>query len=105
MIPLLALVLAFPGALSGRNWRRLAGALAVLAAAHVAGLILQLRFFYAFSLGAWSTANYSDLARNVVGGLRTFYDIPVTFALPLVLWVWFFPDRVFKLLGLSTETS
>lgn len=102
MIPLLALVLAFPGVLSGRGWRRVAGALGVLAATHVVGLVLHLKFFYAFSLGPWSAANYSDLSRNVIGGLRTFYDIPVTFALPLVLWVWFFPTRVFRLLGLST---
>jgi hypothetical protein len=105
MIPFLALVLAFPGALSGRNWRKLAGALAVLAAVHVIGLLLKLTFFYAFSLGSWSSAHYSDLARNVIGGLRSFYDIPITFALPLLLWVWFFPKRVFELLGLSTEAK
>ena len=74
-------------------------ALGVLAAAHVLALLWQLKCFEAFSLGPWSRANYSDLARNVYGGLRYFFDIPVTFALPLVLWVATFPDKVFALAG------
>jgi hypothetical protein len=101
LIPFLALVFALPGALKGRGWRAFATGLGLVAASHVLGLIIHLRFFYVFSLGAFSRATYSDLERNVVGAMRIFYDIPITFALPLLLWVGLFSDRVFALLGLS----
>jgi hypothetical protein len=51
-------------------------------------------------MGPWSRANYSDVARNVYGTLRYFFDIPVTFALPLLLWIGSFPQKVFALVGL-----
>lgn len=101
MIPFLGLVFALPGSLAGRGWRKLASGLAIMAVAHVLGLIIHLRFFYVFSLGPFSTATYSDLERNVVGALRVFYDIPVTFALPLLLWVGLFSEPVFALLGFA----
>jgi hypothetical protein len=99
MIPFLALVLALPAAMRRGGWRQLAYALPLLALSHVLAVLLQLRCFYAFSLGEWSTANYSDLARNVYGSLRYFFDLPVTFCLPLLLWVGAFPQRVQELVG------
>jgi hypothetical protein len=101
LIPFLALVLATPGALGRSGWRQLAYALPLLALSHLLALILQLKCFYAFSLGPWSDANYSALGRNVYGGLRYFFDLPVTFCLPLLLWVGAFPDRVQELGGLQ----
>ena len=103
LVPFLALVFALPGALSGRGWRALPVALGVLAASHVLDLVWQVKAFEALQMGAWSLANYSGLARNVYGTLRYFFDIPVTFALPLVLWVGAFSERVFKLLGLAPQ--
>ena len=50
-----------------------------------------------------SRANYSVVARNVYGTLRYFFNIPVTFALPLVLWVGAYPERVFALVGLPAD--
>ena len=100
LIPLLALVLALPGALARGGWKQLAYALPLLALSHLLALIVQLKCFYAFSLGDWSTANYSSFARNVYGGLRYFFDLPITFCLPLLLWVGAFPDRVEALVGL-----
>jgi hypothetical protein len=100
-LPLLALVLALPGALARGGWKQLAYALPLLVLSHLLALIIQLKCFYAFSLGDWSTANYSNLARNVYGGLRYFFDLPVTFCLPLLLWVGAFPDRVEELVGLG----
>ncbi len=101
LVPFLALTFALPGWLVGRGWRRLLAALCVLAASHVLGLVWQIKALEALSMGPWSRATYSSLARNVYGTLRYFFDIPVTFALPLVLWVGAYPERVFKLVGFS----
>jgi hypothetical protein len=99
LVPFLALVFALPHPLAGRGWRKLLTALAVLAAAHVLSLFFQLRFMEAFSMGPWSRANYSDVARNIYAALRYFFDIPVTFALPFLLWVASYPDKVFALVS------
>ncbi|HQT93307.1 MAG: hypothetical protein B7Z68_10700 [Acidobacteria bacterium 21-70-11] len=101
LVPFLALVFALPGWLAGRGWRRLLAAVGVLAASHVLGLVWQIKALEALSMGPWSRATYSSLARNVYGTLRYFFDIPVTFALPLVLWVGAYPEKVFKLVGFS----
>jgi hypothetical protein len=101
LVPFLALVFALPGWLAGRGWRRLLAALGVLAASHVLGLVWQIKALEALSMGPWSRATYSGLARNAYGTLRYFFDIPVTFALPLVLWVGAYPEKVFKLVGFS----
>jgi len=101
LVPFLALVLALPHPLAGGGWRRLLLALAILAASHALSLLWQLKCLEAFSMGPWSRANYSDVARNVYGTLRYFFDIPVTFALPLLLWVGTYPQQVFALVGLG----
>ena len=105
LVPFLALVLALPRPLAAGRWRRLLVALAVLAAAHVLSLLWQLKFLEAFSMGPWSRANYSDLARDVYGTLRYFFDIPVTFALPFLLWLGSYSDRVFALVGLEAPAK
>ena len=105
LVPFLALVLALPHAFAGGGWRRLLVALAILAGSHVASLTLQLKVFEAGSMGPWSQANYSDLERNVYGTLRYFFDIPVTFALPLLLWVGSYPQQVLALVGLGHLTA
>ena len=99
-IPWLALVLALPGVFARGGWRQVAYALPLLVLSHLLALILHLKCFYAFSLGEWSAAHYSYLARNVYGSLRYFFDLPVTFCLPLLLWVGAFPQRVQELIGL-----
>lgn len=101
LVPFLALVLALPHPFAGGGWRRVLAALAVLAGSHVVSLTLQLKVFEAFSMGPWSQATYSDLERNVYGTLRYFFDIPVTFALPLLLWVGSYSRQVFALVGLG----
>jgi hypothetical protein len=101
VVPFLALVLALPHPLSSGGWRRLLLAVAILASSHVLALLWQLKCLEAFSMGPWSRANYSDVARNVYGTLRYFFDIPVKFALPLLLWVGTYPKEVFDLVGLG----
>ena len=100
-IPFLALVLALPGALARGGWKQLAYALPLLMLAHLLALLLHLKCFYAFSLGEWSQVHYSSLGRNVYGGLRYFFDLPVTFCLPLLLWVGAFPRQVSGLVRLE----
>lgn len=100
-VPFLALFFALPGALRNGGWRRLAGALGALAASHSLTLFLQVKAFFAFQLGPWSAVHYTNLERNLIGGARYFFDIPVTFALPFVLWVAADSDRVLTFLGLA----
>jgi hypothetical protein len=97
LVPMLALVLALPHPFARGGWKRLLAALAILGASHVLSLLWQLKCMEAFSMGPWSRAVYSDLDRNVLGALRYFFDIPVTFALPLLLWVGAYPRQVFAL--------
>lgn len=103
LVPFLTLALMLKKPFRRGGWRRFLMALVVLAATHVLTLLWQLECFYAFSLGPWSAANYSDVSRNVYGSLRYFFDIPVTFALPLVLWIAAFPDHVLALVGLRPQ--
>lgn len=105
LVPFLALVFALPGWLAGRGWRRLLAALGVLVVSHVLGLVWQVKALEGLAMGPWSRATYSDLARNVYGTLRYFFEIPVTFALPLVLWVGAYPEKVFKLAGIASPTE
>lgn len=105
LIPFLALALATPRALARGGWQRLLLGTLILAAVHALGLVLQLKFFYAFSLGEWSRVNYSNLAREIYGGLRYFFEIPVTFAVPLLLWVGLFSDRVFAVVGMTAPAD
>ncbi len=99
LVPFLALVLSLAHPLSGGHWKRLLVAIGLLALSHVLSLVWEIKALEALSMGAWSRANYSALARNVYGTLRYFFNIPVTFALPLVLWVGAYAERVFALLG------
>jgi|YNPBryunderm2012_1023409.scaffolds.fasta_scaffold06934_4 hypothetical protein len=101
LVPFLALCFALGGVFKGGGWRRLGGALGVLAGSHVLTLFLQVKAFFAFNLGPWSAMHYSNFERNLIGGARYFFDIPVTFALPLVLWVAAYPDRVLAVVGLG----
>ena len=103
LVPFLALVLALPHPLAGGHWRRLLAALGLLALSHALGVVWEMKALEALSMGPWSHANYSDLSRNVYGTLRYFFNIPVTFAFPLVLWVGAYSKRVFPLVGLPVE--
>ncbi|MBZ5590154.1 MAG: hypothetical protein LAO05_16495 [Acidobacteriia bacterium] len=105
LIPFLALVLALPRPFAGGLWRRLLVALGLLALSHALYLVWEMKALEALQMGPWSRANYSDLARDVYSTLQYFFNIPVTFALPLVLWVGAYSDRVFSLVGLPAEAG
>jgi hypothetical protein len=81
-------------ALSPRPWRggrvaRLLLALFCLYLIHVVFLVFQVQSVYATSLGAWSAAHYSAVARNFWAAGFHFYQIAGRFAAPFALW-WFF---------------
>jgi len=103
LVPFLALVLALPRPFSRGGWRRLLAALGLLALSHALGLVWEMKALEALSMGAWSRATYSGLARNVYGTLRYFFNIPVTFAFPLVLWVGAYSERIFALVGFPSD--
>ena len=101
LVPFLALVLAIKGWWRQDGLQRLGGALLLFFMSHVLSLLWHVKYFFATSLGPWSQAGYSDAARQVYGALRYFFDIPVTFTLPLLLWVGFFSTKVFALLEIE----
>jgi len=102
-VPFLALVLALPGALARRyRWRVLA-AFGILVLSHILALVANVKVFYAAGLGEWSRANYGDAARAFYGALRYFFDIPLTFTLPLILWAAALWERVAALVGMAPE--
>jgi hypothetical protein len=105
VVPFLALVLALPGWWRRGGVKRVLVALAILSGSHLLTLLWHLKTFYAMSLGTWSAAHYSNFARDVYSGLRYFFDIPVTFTMPLVLWVGAFWTEVFDALGLDAQPS
>ncbi len=100
-VPFLALVLALPGWSRKGGWQGLVSALLLLTISHVMSLLWHVQYFYATALGPWSVANYSAFSREVLGGLQYFFDIAVTFTLPLLLWVGFFSQPVSSVLGLG----
>lgn len=103
LVPFLALALALPGRRDKDWWSGLVIALSVLVASHIVALMLNLKWFYAFSLGPWSQANYTEAQRNFYATARYFFDLPVTYTLPLLLWVTLFTDRVAGLIGVSSK--
>lgn len=102
LVPFLVLAMALPGRKNRAWWKSGCIALAILFGSHVLALMWQLKYFYAFSLGPWSLANYTDAQRNLFGGLRFFFDLPVTYTLPMLLWVTVYADRVAELVGIES---
>lgn len=101
LVPFLALVLALPGRRTRTWWASLGTGVLLLFISHSLTLLWQLKAFYAFSLGPWSAANYTDAHRALFGALRYFFDLPVTYTLPLLLWITLFSEQVVALVGIA----
>ncbi|MCS7182698.1 MAG: hypothetical protein NZ869_06275 [Thermoanaerobaculum sp.] len=101
LIPTLALILALPGWHRQEGWQKLVWALTILVVSHVLGLVFHIQYFFATSLGPWSVANYSEFSRNLYGFFQYFFDIPLSFTLPLLLWAGLYWEDVLSLVGLS----
>ncbi|MEO8430757.1 MAG: hypothetical protein ABI592_04545 [Acidobacteriota bacterium] len=65
---------------------RVALALLLLFAVHVAALGCQVESLYATRLGPWSEANYGVFARNAWAASFHFYQIAGRFAAPFAIW-------------------
>lgn len=100
-IVLLALYFSLPRPFSRRQLERLFMGWCVLYLTQVVNLALHVKCVYAFSLGDWSMATYSDIARNVYGYLRYFTDLPGRFSFPFLIWLGFNWDRVTRMLALG----
>lgn len=83
---LLALAWATPGAASRNGLVRLLLASLLLFLAQVVHLSLALQTLYATQLGSFSVEHYAPWQREVVATGRYFFDIALTYALPIVLW-------------------
>lgn len=85
---------AFFLATPGVSWRRrlipLGWALAISGVVHVTSLYCQIQLVYANELGEWSAANYSGFERNFWGLTQHLLKLPVKFALPMILWAFFY---------------
>jgi len=88
-IILLALFLSLPRPFSRRQLERLFMAWTTLFALQTLNLVFHVEFFYATSLGPWSTEHYGPLLRNTYAFLQYFFDLPVRLGAPFVLWVAF----------------
>lgn len=89
---LAALFALEPRPLSGPHLARFLAAAASLWVVHVVAVVFEVQSVYATSLGAWSSANYGPVARNVWAGGWHFYQIAGRFAAPFALW-WLFGRR------------
>jgi len=86
VILLLTLAATTRGLFRDRAVKGLALSCGILFALHVAALVLAVESFYATQLGAWSTATYGALARNVWATASHFWRLAGCFAAPFVLW-------------------
>jgi hypothetical protein len=88
VILLLTLAGTTKGLFRDRAMRGLALSCGVLFGLHVAALVAAVQSFFATQLGAWSTAHYGAIARNVWGTASHFWRLAGCFAAPFLLW-WF----------------
>jgi len=86
VILLLTLAATTKGLFRDRAMKGFVVSLLVLFALHVAALVLAVESFYATQLGAWSTATYGALARNVWATASHFWRLAGCFAAPFILW-------------------
>jgi len=90
------LFLAVPGVKFRERLQALGWATLALVFFHLVLLFFFVKFILATQLGAWSTANYSSFWQNFWGLGKHLLDLPFKFAMPLVLWVLFFYDKIRK---------
>ncbi len=69
-----------------RALARLASALAILSAIHVAAVVVRVKSVYALDLGEWSAAVYGPLSRDLWATAFHFYRFVGAFAAPFLLW-------------------
>ncbi len=88
------LFLAVPGVPFKRRMQALGWAMLALVFFHIILLFFWVKFTLATQLGSWSSENFSSLWQNFWGLGKHLLDLPFKFAMPLVLWVVFFFDKI-----------
>ena len=94
VILLFALFSASRETFSNRNVIGFLAACALLYVSHVGALIVTVKSIYAMKLGAWSTANYGAVARNVWAGTEHFYRVVGLYGIAFALWWILRPEGV-----------
>lgn len=94
VVLLVALFLAVPDVPWRERLANLGLALLAMAVFQVVLVLFWVKFTYATQLGAWSAEHYGPFARNAWGLGKHVLDLPVKLALPLLLWVGFYLDRL-----------
>src|SRR6185295_10256761 len=95
LVMLMALFLAVPSVSWRRRGENLGWALLAVVFFDIALVFFRVKFVYATGLGAWSLAHYGTFARNFWGLGKHLLDLPVKFALPLLLWSGFYLHGLF----------
>jgi hypothetical protein len=72
---------------------------------HVFALLFRVKFIYATQLGAWSAEHYGAFGQNFWGLGRHLLDLPFRFAMPLILWSFFYLDRLLPALAAPDATA
>ena len=90
LIMLGAFFLAVPGV----GWRGrlepLGWALLISVFFHLLLLFCWVKFVYATQLGSWTADHYGTFGRNFWGMSKHLLDLPFKFAMPLILWAFFY---------------
>lgn len=89
-----ALFLAVPGVAWVDRLRRLTSAVLLTVLYDLTLCTVLVEAFYATGLGPWSLRHYGLLSRNLLGLSRHLLDLPVKLALPFLLWISFYYDRI-----------
>ena len=89
-----AIFLGVPDVSWRTRFENLAWAALASAFFHLGALLFRLKFIYATQLGEWSAEHYGAFGQNFWGLGRHLLDLPFRFALPLILWSFFYLDRL-----------
>jgi hypothetical protein len=94
LILLAALFLAVPGEPLRTRFANLGWAALISVAFHLVLVVFWVKFVYATQLGTWSLEHYGPFGRNFWGLGKHLLDLPFKFALPLILWSYFYLGRL-----------
>ena len=100
-----AIFLAVPDVPWRRRIEALGWAALISAFFHIGSLFFRVKFIYATQLGEWSSQHYGAFGQNFWGLGRHLLDLPFRFAMPLILWSYFYLDRLLPALAVPAATD
>ena len=96
LVMLGALFLAVPRIRWRQRFENLGWAVLISIFFHIVSLLFWVKFVYATQLGEWSAQNYSAWQSNFWGLGKHLLDLPLKFALPLLLWSAFYLGELLR---------